>query len=253
MRKLFCNLQSAIYNQNGTPAASRTRCPLLRRQMLYPSELRAQPERHYRRFVARASVVVRQTSGFCRLQRLIEKGSRFLQADGVKPGRFIVLLLTAAFWAGCQKSADVTPAPSADDRLPTQAQPKLRTMKIYLGAETLNAELALTAEQERTGMMFRTNIAETDAMLFVFPQPFRASFWMKNCPESLSAAYIGPDGIIEEIHHLEKNDTNAVVAAVDNIQYVLEVKDSWFARHNINTGAVIRTERGSLAETFIQK
>src|ERR1017187_1896239 len=39
-------LKSAICNQNGAPAAIRTRDPLLRRQMLYPSELRAQPKGH---------------------------------------------------------------------------------------------------------------------------------------------------------------------------------------------------------------
>jgi uncharacterized membrane protein (UPF0127 family) len=184
---------------------------------------------------------------------LIEKGGCFPQADGVKPGKFIVLVLAVALLAGCQKSADVAPPPSVDDLLPKQAQPKLQTMKIYLGAEQLDAELALTAEQERTGMMFRTNIQETDAMLFVLPVQQRASFWMKNCPESLSAAYIGPDGVIEEIHHLEKNDTNAVEAAADNIQYVLEVKDGWFTRHNIGPSTVIRTEKGSLSETLFQK
>lgn len=162
------------------------------------------------------------------------------------------LLLAALLWAGCQKSADVAPAPSANEELPTRAQPKLRTMKIYLGAEMLDAELALTAEQERTGMMFRTNIQETDSMLFVLPAPQRASFWMKNCPESISAAYITPDGTIQEIHHFEKNDTNGVVAAVDNILFVLETRDGWFARHNIGPGTVIRTEKGSLLETFFR-
>jgi hypothetical protein len=184
---------------------------------------------------------------------LIEKSGGFPQADGVKPGRFIVLLLAVALLAGCQKSADVAPAPSVDELLPKQAQPKLPTLKIYLGAETLDAELALNDQQRMTGMMFRTNIQETDAMLFVFPGPFQAKFWMKNCPESISAAYISPAGVIAEIHHLEKNDTNAVEAAADNIQYVLEVKDGWFTRHNINTGTVIRTEKGSLSETFFQK
>ena len=171
----------------------------------------------------------------------------------MKLEKFIMLVLTATFWAGCQKSADVAPAPSIDDLLPKQAQPKLQTMKIYLGAETLDAELALNDQERMTGMMFRTNIAETDAMLFVFPRPFQAKFWMKNCPESLSAAYISPDGVVAEIHHLEKNDTNAVAAAADNIQFVLEVKDGWFTRHNINPGTVIRTEKGSLRETFVQK
>jgi uncharacterized membrane protein (UPF0127 family) len=184
---------------------------------------------------------------------LIEKGGDFPQADGVKPGKLITLLLAVTIWTGCHKPAEVTPAPSFEDLLPKQAQPKLPTMKIYLGAETLDAELALTPEQEMTGMMFRTNIQETDAMLFVLPTLQRASFWMKNCPESISAAYISPDGVIEEIHHLEKNDTNAVVAAADNIQYVLETKDGWFARHNINPGTIIRTEKGSMPETLFQK
>jgi len=75
---------------------------------------------------------------------------------------------------------------------------------------------------------------------------------MTNCPMSLSAAYIGPDGIIEEIHHLEKNDNKPVVATNDNIVFVLEVNDGWFARHNIGAGTIIRTDKGSLRETFFR-
>jgi len=168
----------------------------------------------------------------------------------VKLTKFLALLLVAALLAGCKKSE---PAAAPQDWQPTEAQPKLPTMKIYLGAETLDAELALTAREEQTGMMFRTNIQDTDAMLFVLPYTMRADFWMKNCPESISAAYISPDGVIQEIHHLEKNDTNGVVAATDSIQFVLETSDGWFMRHNVNTGMVVRTEKGSLAETFLQK
>jgi hypothetical protein len=101
-------------------------------------------------------------------------------------------------------------------------------------------------------MMFRTNIQETDAMLFVLPTTQRANFWMKNCPESISAAYISPDGVIQEIHHLEQNDTNGVLAATDNIRFVLETREGWFTRHNIAPGTVIRSEKGSLPETFLQ-
>jgi uncharacterized membrane protein (UPF0127 family) len=171
----------------------------------------------------------------------------------VKPVNCFALLLAVGLLAGCHKTETVAAPPSIEDGLPKQAQPKLPTMKLYLGAETLDAELALTAEQEQTGMMFRTNIQDTDSMLFVLPQPMRASFWMKNCPESISAAYISPDGMIQEIHHLEKNDTNAVWAATDNIRFVLETSDGWFTRHNVNTGMVIRTEKGPLADTFLQR
>ena len=168
-------------------------------------------------------------------------------------------MLCAALCAGCKKSAPVAvaapaaAAPTLEDLLPKHAQPKLPTLKIYLGAwETLGAELALSQTEQMTGMMFRSNILETDSMIFVLPYTQSASFWMMHCPESISAAYITPDGVIAEIHHLEKNDTNGVVAATDNIRFVLETRDGWFKRHNVNVGDIIHTERGSLAETFLR-
>lgn len=172
----------------------------------------------------------------------------------VKRFVFLPLLLAAGVLAGCENSPP--PAAAAANAIndePTQAQPKLRTMKLYLGAETLEAELALTPREQQTGMMFRTNIQETDAMLFPLPYPTRASFWMKNCPESISAAYITPDGVIQEIHHLEQNDTNAVLAARDDIQFVLETKEGWFARHHIGVGTVIQSEKGPLADVFLRR
>ena len=186
---------------------------------------------------------------------LVEMRRRLRQIVRVKALNYFALLLAALLLAGCQKPEKnaVAAPPTLEDILPKQAQPKLPTMKIYLGAETLDTELALTGIQQETGMMFRTNIQDTDSMLFVLPQPQRASFWMMHCPESISAAYISPDGVIQEIHHLEKNDTNAVLAATDNIQFVLETSDGWFTRHNVGVGAVIRTEKGSLSETFLQK
>lgn len=169
------------------------------------------------------------------------------------------LLLAASLWGGCSKPAPTAPtAPpppkpvSIDDYLPKQAQPKLRTMKLYIGPEILDAELALSRDEQMTGMMYRTNIQETDAMIFVLPYNQQANFWMKNCPESISAAYITPDGVIAEIHHLEANNTNGVIAATDNIRFVLETKEGWFERHHIGTNTLIRTEQGSLPETFLK-
>jgi len=154
---------------------------------------------------------------------------------------------------GCQKTAAPPSGESVSDvQLPTQAQPKLPTMKMYLGAETLDTELALTPQQEATGMMFRTNILDTDSMLFVLPYPQQASFWMTNCPVSISAAYITQDGVIAEIHHFEKNDATPVYSATNNIQFVIETSEGWFARHHVNPGMVVLTERGTLAGTFLR-
>jgi uncharacterized protein len=166
-------------------------------------------------------------------------------------------VLAASAWAGCtggckKPAAPAATSPAAIPGVPTQAQPKLQTMKLWLGAEELEAELALTGIQQQTGMMFRTNMAENAGMLFVRAVPERASFWMMNCSLPLSAAYIDPEGVILEIHDLQPHDTNSVVSTSDRVQFVLETSQGWFGRHNVTTGMLIRTEHGPLANTFLR-
>lgn len=174
----------------------------------------------------------------------------------------VFLIIGASLLGGCGKApkngtsgegnatdAAGTSAP-VDSAIPTKAQPKLATIKLWIGPEEMSTEMALTEIQERTGMMFRTNMAESEGMIFVFPVAQRADFWMMNTILPLSAAYIDPDGQILEIHDLQPHDTNSVAAATDNIQYVLETRQGWFKRHNIREGTVIATERGTLRKTF---
>ncbi len=164
--------------------------------------------------------------------------------------RIAVLWLAAMLVGGCNKAAEPAPSAVVDPTEPTQAQPKLSTMKLYVGPVEVMAELALTPQQQRTGMMFRTNMAENTGMLFPLPYTQQAAFWMKHCPLPLSAAYIDPEGIIREIHDLEPHNTNSVVAASDNIRFVLETPRGWFQKHNIHEGTAVVTDRGPLLPTF---
>ncbi len=168
--------------------------------------------------------------------------------------KWSAFILAAILAVGCGKNSGsaTTSTNSAPQipQLPTQAQPKLQTIKLWMGPEEITAELALTQEQQMTGMMFRTNIEENSGMLFVFPGPFRASFWMMNCPSPLAGAYIDPNGKILEIVDMHAQDTNAIVAKTADVQYVLEMKEGWFKRHQIAEGTLIRTEKGTLKETF---
>lgn len=164
----------------------------------------------------------------------------------------LILMVLAGGLVGCQKNTPPPAAPAASSvpPLPTHAQGKLQTIRVWLGTEELQTELALTPEEERTGMMFRTNMPENTAMLFALGEPQRADFWMKNCPLPLSAAYIDPSGTILEIHDLHPFDTNGVLANSDNILYVIEANQGWFERHHVPVGSVVRTEAGSMAESF---
>jgi uncharacterized membrane protein (UPF0127 family) len=133
---------------------------------------------------------------------------------------------------------------------PTKAQPKLRTTKLYVGSEVITAELAMTPAQVGTGMMFRTSMREEEGMLFIFPRPHRTAFYMKNTTVPLTAAYIDPDGTILELVDLHPKVEKPVEASFDNIQYVLEMNQGWFKRHNISTGAVFSTDSGPLRKMF---
>jgi len=132
-----------------------------------------------------------------------------------------------------------------------QAQPKLRTVRLWLGTEELTAEVALRPVEVATGMMFREKMEENEAMLFVFVRPYRASFYMKNTTVPLSAAYLDPDGVIQEIHDLDPLNEEPVTARSDQIQFVLEVNRGWFQRHGLGVGTLVNTELGPLRDTFL--
>jgi uncharacterized protein len=187
----------------------------------------------------------------------VEMPPPLAQAKVMNGWRILALGLTAAMLSGCTNGCKKPDAPAAAPQegpsLPTAAQPKLQTMKLWLGAEEMLVELALTGQQQQTGMMYRTNLAENAGMLFVFGGPHRASFWMKNCPLPLSAAYIDPEGVILEIHDLQPHNTNSVVAASERVQFVLETSQGWFGRHHVPPGTIVRTEHGTLLDTFYRR
>jgi uncharacterized membrane protein (UPF0127 family) len=123
-------------------------------------------------------------------------------------------------------------------------------MKLYVGTEELMTELAMKPVEIYTGMMWRTNMPENEAMLFVFSSGEQRSFYMRNTLVPLSLAYIDPDGSILEIHDLQPRNETPVPSKASNVQFVLEVPQGWFKRHNIAPGTVIRTQRGELKNTF---
>jgi uncharacterized protein len=136
---------------------------------------------------------------------------------------------------------------------PQRPQPRLQTLKLWMGTNELITEIASTPIQIETGMMWRTNMAEMEGMLFVFGQPSHRSFWMRNTLLPLSCAYIDPEGTILELHDMSPRDETPIPSASDRIQYVLEVNQGWFVRHNVRSGTLVTTEYGPLSKTFFRR
>jgi len=175
----------------------------------------------------------------------------------------LAILGAGAALAGCQKASTAptvpppsattsppAPAPAPGGFNPTQAQARLPTMKLFIGKEAITAEIAITREQVQTGMMFRKSMPENEGMLFVFAVPHRASFYMRNTTVPLTAAYLDSEGTVQELHELQPLNEASVEAASDNIQFVLEMNQGWFKRHNVSPGAVVAGQGGRLRDAL---
>jgi uncharacterized protein len=102
------------------------------------------------------------------------------------------------------------------------------TVTTKSGRHVFKAEPAKTPAEQQRGLMFRTDLTETSAMLFwPYPAegggPREASFWMKDTPTALDIIFIRPDGTIARIGRGEPFDESPV-ASGELVGAVLEVK-----------------------------
>ena len=170
--------------------------------------------------------------------------------------RFACLLLACAcaLLTACPKpAAKSSGAASVDAADSTQPQPKLPTIKLWLGAHELATEIARTPLEHQMGMMWRTNMAEMEGMIFIFDEPGRRAFWMRNTLVPLDIAYLAADGTLLEVHAAQPRDETSIPSDSDRVQFVLETRQGWFQRNNLKPGMNIRTEKGSLQETFFRR
>jgi len=137
--------------------------------------------------------------------------------------------------------------------VPTKVQPKLPTIKMFVGTVPMEVEQARKPLQIQTGMMFRKSMGLNEGMLFVHPDVKARSYWMKNVSVPLSIAYINPAGKIVEIHDLKPFETNGVFSVSRNIQYALETSRGWFKRNGIGPGVVLMTKKGTLQKTYFPR
>jgi uncharacterized protein len=115
----------------------------------------------------------------------------------------------------------------------------LRTVNLQISGTPLTVEVADTPQALENGLMFRTSLPEDRGMLFVFDEPRKATFWMKNTKIPLSIAFVDSGGSILEIKSMFPFDETVVPSASDQVAYALEVNQGWFDRHHISAGSQI--------------
>ena len=115
------------------------------------------------------------------------------------------------------------------------AQPPLDRITLHAGMHNIQAELARTALQTQTGLMFRREMAAHEGMLFVFDAPSPQCFWMKNTPTPLTIAFLADDGTIVNLADMKPFD-EASHCSAKPVRLVLEMNQGWFAKRGIKPG-----------------
>ena len=88
--------------------------------------------------------------------------------------RVFAAQLAVALFLGC-----IGPLP---EPVPSSGQPRLPTTTVVLPNGTrVEAELAITPQEQATGMMFRSQLPPDQGMLFVGDRAAPRSFWMYQC------------------------------------------------------------------------
>jgi uncharacterized membrane protein (UPF0127 family) len=124
---------------------------------------------------------------------------------------------------------------------PTGPQPKLPTETLTIIADSgksygFTVEMALTTQQQDTGLMFRTLVPADTGMLFPWPQPQMSEMWMKNTVVPLDMVFIGPDHTIKAIaENTVPYSLRAISSGVPVIA-TLELQGGITAADDINVG-----------------
>ncbi|MFC4292515.1 DUF192 domain-containing protein [Sphingorhabdus arenilitoris] len=123
----------------------------------------------------------------------------------------------------------------------SEAGLELRQLCVISHGKThsFKTEVAATPRQQAQGMMFRQSMADDEGMIFPFPQPRPASFWMKNTVIPLDIIFIGTDGKIESIGANAVPYSLETVNSQGAVQAVLEVRGGLAAKLGIKAGDTV--------------
>ena len=104
------------------------------------------------------------------------------------------------------------------------------------GRHHFTVEVARTPDQQGQGLMFRSTLAADEGMIFPFPQPRMASFWMRNTLIPLDMLFVRADGTIARIAANTVPHSEESISSGEPVAAVLEIRGGRAAELGIVEG-----------------
>lgn len=108
------------------------------------------------------------------------------------------------------------------------------------GMVRFRVELADDAAERAQGLMNRETLSPSAGMLFVYPQPKRVAFWMKNTLIPLDMIFLDASGTVQKVHHEATPHDETPIFGGNAIQSVLEINGGLSRKIGIAEGWQLR-------------
>lgn len=124
---------------------------------------------------------------------------------------------------------------------PTGPQPELPKEELVIVTHDgvrhiFHVEMALSMDQQVTGLMFRPSVPADGGMLFDWGAPRTSQMWMRNTISSLDMLFINPDGTIRSIAEHTVPQSLAVIDSRGPVRATLELAAGTAERLDIRVG-----------------
>ena len=126
-------------------------------------------------------------------------------------------------------------------RSQTEPQPELPREKLVIVTRDgqrheFNVEMALTSEQQMTGLMFRRSVPAGSGMLFDWGNERDMAMWMKNTLIPLDMLFINGDGTIRAIAENTVPESLAPISSHGPVRAALELAAGTAVQLDIRVG-----------------
>jgi hypothetical protein len=128
------------------------------------------------------------------------------------------LFLGGVVAVGCDRPSQSQTQPASDG---SGAQ-SLPTVKMKIGTQTFDLEIARTSEQQALGLMKRDSMPKDHGMIFVFPDERLLEFWMKDTRIPLDIMYVDSTGKVVSVSQMRPYDLTSISSDVP-AQYAIEL------------------------------
>ncbi len=122
---------------------------------------------------------------------------------------------------------------------------RMRVDKLWLitgvGQEKpIEIEVAEAPKEKELGLMFRTQLADNQGMLFPYDSPREITMWMRNTYIPLDMVFIRADGVVHRIERRAEPLSERVISSQGPVSAVLEMAGGATEKLGLKPGDRVR-------------